>query len=551
MDKKTNLLGEILLKCQLINQKQLEEALARHEKGEERIGEALISLGAVTQDEINWALGTQLNIPYLELNEEMMDQDLVKGFSPEILRRYQVVPVIKVNSEITLAMADPTDTQVIDDMKALAKSKIRAVLATSSNIATVIDKIFGPVKADKEKAPKLQVQLEEMDRQTLEKLIHKDTSGNTFVNYILVQAIKEEATEIHIQPTSNSIWVRYRIKGSLQDRGSYPIGFFSQMLTRIKIMGGFDPSKEEGFRESYIETQILDKVLDLHLSFLPAIYGESILIRLISQRKVLPTLEDCGFDEKELSYLSEILLKPSGVIIVTGGKKSGRTSTLYSLLGKINTPQKKIITIEDDIQHRVGEFVQIQTRKENYGQVLEKALGHNPDVIMVKDIGDKDVLGPSFHAALAGRLILGELSYKDSFDALEHILSADLERILISSTLLAIIAQKLVYRLCDKCKERYTSSTEQRSFRLSKETFFYQAKGCNECSFTGFTDRIVISELLPVTPRIKELILAGEHQRTIYQKAKEAGMKTIFDKGLQRAKEGIISLEEILGEREK
>ena len=266
MDKKTNLLGEILLNCQLINQEQLQKALDR---SEERIGEALISLGAVTQDEINWALGTQLDIPYLELNEEMIDQDLVKSFPSDILRRYQVIPVIKVNNDITLAMADPTDAQAINDMKALTRAKIKVALATYSNISAVIDKIFGPVKAAKEKAPKLQVQPEEMDRQTLERLIHKDNSGNTFVNHILIQAIKDKATEIHIQPASTSIWVRYRIKGTLQDRGSYPIELFSQILTRIKMMSGIIPLKKEAFKESYIETQILDKVLDLHLSFLP------------------------------------------------------------------------------------------------------------------------------------------------------------------------------------------------------------------------------------------------------------------------------------------
>lgn len=550
MDKKTNLLGEILLKCQLINQEQLQKASDRHKKSEERIGEALIGLGAVTQDEINWALGTQLDIPYLELNEEMVDQDLVKSFPSDILRRYQVIPVIKVNNDITLAMADPTDAQAINDMKALTRAKIKVALATSSNIAAIIDKIFGPVKAVKEKAPKLQVQPEEMDRQTLERLIHKDNSGNTFVNHILIQAIKDKATEIHIQPTSNSIWVRYRIKGILHDRGSYPMELFSQILTRIKMMGGFTPLKKEAFKESYIETQILDKVLDLHLSFLPAIYGESILIRLISQRKVLPTLEECGFDKKEISCLSEVLLKPSGVIIVTGGEKSDRTSILYSLLGRINTPQKKIVTIEDNVQHRVREFVQIETEKGNYGQTLEGVLGHNPDAVMIKDLEDKEVLGLSFHAALAGKLILGELSYQNSFDALEYLLSTDLERILISSTLLVIIAQKLVYRLCDKCKEPDTPR-KIKGLEWGEDATFYRAKGCKECRFTGRTDRILINEILPVTSKLKESILAGEHGAAIRQKAKKAGMKTIFDKGLQKAKQGTISLEEILGEREK
>jgi type IV pilus assembly protein PilB len=545
-------LGDILLQVGLIDQAKLEEAIALQKVSKERLGRVLVKLGYISEEDIAQTLSQQLRIPYLNFSDYILDKKMILLVPESVARNYLLVPVAKKDKVLTVAMVDPLNILAIDELSIRTRLTIEPAIAPEEDIKRAIDELYGgSFMAKTETAPEPQGSECYLDEGLLE--VEEEGPISQLVNLILLEAARERASDIHIEPDENLLKIRYRVDGLLRETTPLQNKYTNPVISRIKIMSKMDIAEKRHPQDGRLNFMADGNTIDVRVSSFPTIHGENVVMRLLDQSSILLTLEDLGFlpeDFKKFVYLSTI---PYGFILVTGPTGSGKTTTLYATLNSINDPQKNVITLEDPVEYRLGGIRQTQINPKaglTFANGLRYILRQDPDIVMVGEIRDEETASTAVQAALTGHLVLSTLHTNDAPGTLIRLNEMGIAPFLIASSVEGVLAQRLTRRLCKDCKEPYTASpTELMEMNISpssEKIILYRPKGCRSCKSAGYRGRIGIYELLLVDKEIKELILSKASPKVIGELAtRTQGMKTLRQDGVAKVLAGITSLAEL------
>jgi type II secretion system protein E len=553
------LIGQLLISKGIITPEQLETGLLEQKKTGHFICTVLVKLGFTTQEKALTALSEQLNIPYLSLKSRDIDPLVIKKVPAKFVSYYKAIPVEIDNGVLVVAMSDPLDIRTLDDIRLLLGVEVRPVLSSEKEIHDAIRKYYG-VGADTleeiiaQKQPQEESKLIPKNTENLEEMA-EDASIVKFVNQIFTEAIRERATDIHFEPFQNELRTRFRIDGMLYDVNiPETIKYFHPaIVSRIKIMAQLNIAERRLPQDGRIKIKVEDKEVDLRVSILLTAFGESVHIRILSAQSFLE-LENLGMGQEDLSILESMIKKPHGVIFVTGPTGSGKSTSLYAALARINVPSIKIVTIEDPVEYQLRGVNQIQVNPQigfTFATALRHMLRHDPDVMMVGEVRDSETAEITIRSALTGHLVFSTLHTNDAAGAITRLLDMGIEPFLVSSSLECLIAQRLVRLICPKCKIEVKPNKEVlnqvKDIKLPEsEMKFYEGKGCEYCRFTGYRGRTGIYEVLTITEPIRELILSRASSQQIKHKAISQGMRTLRQDGLYKVFKGLTSFAEVL-----
>ncbi len=551
------LLGELLISNQIINRDQLQEALKVQKETGERLGQTLINLGFVTEKALLDVLEYQLGIPQISLAQYHPESDVLKRVPEQLIRRHKVIPLKIQGNRLSLAMADPLDLIAIDDISLATGMQVAPVLALSGEVEAVINRYYG-MSDDVEKSFQ---DFKGVDRQELDfvlNLEHTDAVGEMgpivkAVNSIIKQAVQEGASDIHIEPHDVQVRVRFRLDGVLRDVMTLPKQALAPLVSRVKILAGMNISEKRIPQDGRIQIKDSKLNIDLRVSSLPVIYGEKIVIRILDKSKVLLRLSDLGFQPAILERFRGLSSQPYGMIMLTGPTGSGKTTTLYAVLAEVNTEDKNIITIEDPVEYVLSNINQVQVNPKTgltFATGLRSIVRQDPDIIMVGEIRDSETAEIAVQAASTGHLVLNTMHTNDAAGAITRLIDMGIEPFQVASSVIGVVAQRLVRRICQYCKETYEvpNGSMDRLFlgRNSWENIvLHRGKGCSYCNHTGYKGRIAINELMVISPQIRELILSKAPTGIIMQRAIEDGMIPLREDGIQKVLAGLTTVSEV------
>jgi type IV pilus assembly protein PilB len=541
----------------LITQEQLQTALAEKKDQKKHLGEMLLELGFVSTNELNPFIAKQLGIPHVDLNDYSIDPKVVALFDETVARKYKMIPLFQIEDVVTVAMADPVDVFAIDQIRSIAGLKIEPVIASEESISKAVDGFFG----SKEHLQGLVEEIEVDDKRSALGSIKPealDLAGEglggpavKIVTALLDQAVKDEASDIHIEPEADKVRVRFRIDGFLYDVSSFPPHYLHPIVSRIKILAKLDIGEKRRPQDGNIHLNISGKRIDLRVSTYPVVHGEKVVIRILDLTKAQVKLEDLGFSADTLEEYKKLLHSSNGIILVTGPTGSGKTTTLYATLNFINTGGKHIITIEDPVEYQLNNISQGQVDPKagmTFANALRSMLRQDPDIIMVGEIRDRETAELAIHAALTGHLVFSTLHTNDAPGAITRLLDMGVEPFLLSSSLRGVLAQRLVRKVCPKCSETYVPDTSLlKSFNLDQKSGFKlrRGKGCLACRMSGYKGRTGLLELLISNQSISELINVKVPAARLWETALKSGMKSMREQGIEKALEGITTLDEV------
>jgi type IV pilus assembly protein PilB len=566
--------GELLIRTGKIDQQQLQEALAYQKEQGGRLGTALVKLTYITEDQLVDALSQHFGVPSVDLTEIEIDEVVVKIIPADIARKYTIVPVSKAGATVTVAMLDPSNVFAMDDVKFMTGYKVEPVVAAETGIRSAIDKYYGSTHAIELKkvmedlseeagtGTDLEVLEEEqdLDLATLEEE-SEQAPVVKLVNIVLTDAIKRGASDIHIEPYEKEYRVRYRIDGILYEMMHPPLKLKEAITSRVKIMARLDIAEKRLPQDGRIKikTKIGGKAkdLDYRVSVLPTLFGEKIVMRLLDKDKLMLDMAKLGFEAESLRRFENAILKPYGMVLVTGPTGSGKTNTLYSALQRINTPEVNVITAEDPVEFNLMGINQVQMREQiglNFAASLRSFLRQDPNIILVGEIRDFETAEVAIKAAMTGHLVLSTLHTNDAPSSINRLMNMGIEPFLVATSVHLIAAQRLVRRICSFCREPAAemppnvlveagfSDAESRTLKL------FRGKGCERCSNTGYKGRIALYEVMEVEDEIREMILSGASSYELRVKAIQNGMITLRGSGLQKIRDGVTTMEEVLRE---
>ncbi len=558
--KKTDPVERILLRHDKISEKALREVRENGLQNGHYLGKTLVDHGYIHAQALLTTLSEELGIPFLKLEEFPRDQLPVPdlNISEAFLKEKVIFPLKLEKQTLTIVVFDPFDYYTIENLRLLLGKEIKTALAAEQDILEAIETYYGEGGSAMDRmVGKIEDDdLHDLDSD-LENTEHiRDMASEApvikLVNHILSQAIEMRASDIHLEPFTDDLSLRYRIDGMLHEFEAPPKKLNSAITTRIKIMAKLDISERRLPQDGRIRLKVLGKDIDMRVSTLPTLYGESVVMRILDRGNLTVDLEHLGFPKKELAQLQVLINKPYGKLLVTGPTGSGKTTTLYAALDKINTADKKIITIEDPVEYQMRGINQIHIKPQiglTFASGLRSIVRQDPDVIMVGEIRDPETAEIAIQAALTGHLVFSTVHTNDAAGAVTRLLDMGIENFLISSALLGVLAQRLVRVICKECKEEATLTpgllTEMGPW-AKKGLKVYQGKGCKHCSHTGFRGRAGIYELLLVDETIRGLILAKANAQTIREAARKAGMRTLREDGWKKVIRGVTTVEEIL-----
>jgi type IV pilus assembly protein PilB len=575
MNTKKKMLGEMLVAGGLIKEEQLKRALDEQKKRGGKIGEVLVGLGYISEHNIATFLGRQLHIPYVEIEKELVDVDIVKMIPADIARRVAAIPLYKDREALVVAMADPLNIFGLDDIQKATGRDIRQVVATRTDIQKAIDRYFGMsqsieaatldftgVKSSAVAEPM------EMPGATAE-----DAPVVKLVSMMIAQAIMDRASDIHIDPEGNNIKIRYRIDGVLSEVRALPREMHAPIVSRIKIMANMDIAEkrvpQDGrfqarithsdsgpvvtavFRERNALRMTGDVTVDIRVSTLPVIQGETVVMRILDRSHVIMNLEGLHFTADMFDRYRKLITRPYGMILVTGPTGSGKTTTLYASINTIDRKANNLVTIEDPVEYQIMGVNQVQVNPKagvTFASGLRSILRQDPDIIMVGEIRDRETAEIAIHAALTGHLVFATLHTNDAAGAATRLMDMGIEPFLIASSTIGILAQRLARQVCDRCKKPYQAGPELlKSLGIAAgDVTLYRGEGCPACKNTGYHGRVGIYELMEINDDIRELIVAKASSSAIKASAAQKGSKTLRQEGLIRAASGITSVEEVL-----
>jgi len=550
-----------LLESRIISQDQLDKALLFQKEKGGKLSQILIDLGFVKQKEFLITLSQDLNIPLINLNKYNVDPAVIEIIPREISRHYHIIPLSKMGPTITVAVADPLNIFAIDDIKSLTGFDVRLVLTDSGSIDAAIEQHYGKhthnqleTVVKRMEAPEVLLTEQDIDDTSPESLakLTQEVPIVRATNMILSEAVRLKASDILIEPMEGETRVRFRIDGMLQIARLLPKTLHEAVVSRIKVMSELNIAERRLPQDGRFKLKIRNNFVDFRISILPSSFGEKVGIRVLDQSNATLNVGKLGFTGNSLEALKENSLKPHGMILACGPTGSGKTTTLYSILNFIDSPDKNIVTIEDPIEFDLKGINQVNAKPDiglTFAAALRSILRQDPDVIMVGEIRDFNTLDTAVKAALTGHLVLSTIHTNTAPGAVTRMINMGLEPFLISSSIVMIAAQRLVRKICDKCKESYEIDDEiRKSVGIKDEslTTFYKGTGCKFCFGTGYKGRIGIIEVLTLDANIRRLIMNNSTEAQIKEQAQSSGMSTLREDGIAKAKEGLTTLEEIV-----
>jgi len=564
MRKKERLrLGEILIKEGLLTHRQVEKGLAEQKRTGEYLGRNLVKLGLLSEENLVAIFSKEWGIPSVSLKNISLDKETLSKVAAKFASHYKLIPVSFEGNVLSVAISDPFNLQAVDDIRLLLGYEVKVFLAGENDIEEALRRYYG---VGAETLEKIIDESGGMDKTKLELVtediedMSEDASIIKFVNQILLEAYNDKATDIHIEPYEKDLRVRYRVDGVLYETNIPPTikHFQSAIISRIKILAGLNIAERRLPQDGRIKVRVGENELDLRVSILPTPYGESVNIRLLSTSMVLMGLEHLGLSEINLKILQEMIKKPHGVILVTGPTGSGKTTSLYACLSRINDTKRKIITIEDPIEYMIRGISQIQVYPKvdlTFARGLRTMLRHDPDVMMVGEIRDIETAEITIRVALTGHLVFSTLHTNNAAGAVTRLLDMGVEPYLIASSVECVVAQRLVRVICQDCKTEVEVTpqiiTDFIGVRPKEKTIIYEGKGCEKCKFRGYRGRTAIYEFLVMNDVIRDMVLRKEAANNIEKQALKMGMKTLRQDGWDKIRKGITTIEEVVRETQQ
>ena len=564
-------LGEILVKDSLISADQLKQALDYQKKNGGRLGTCLVKMGLVSDDDITAVLSRQYGVPSINLKFYEVDPLVIKLVPQETAVRYQIVPLSRVGSTLTIAMTDPTNVFAMDDIKFMTGFNVEPVVASESAISEAIHKFYGEVESVEEldkvmkdlagddASLELSSEEAEMDLATLEKAA-EEAPIIKLVNLILTDAVKRGASDIHIEPYEKEYRVRFRVDGVLQNVMAPPMKLKDAITSRVKIMSKLDISEKRLPQDGRIMIKYLKdgkkKELDFRVSTVPTLFGEKIVLRLLDKENLRLDMTKLGFEQESLTKFERQILRPYGMVLVTGPTGSGKTNTLYSSVARLNTSETNIMTAEDPVEFQLAGINQVQMKEQiglNFASALRAFLRQDPNIILVGEIRDFETAEIAVKAALTGHLVLSTLHTNGAPETITRLMNMGIEPFLVATSVHLICAQRLIRRICKECSETVevpvqTLIEEGYSPEEAKTIKIQKGKGCTVCNNTGYKGRAGLYEVMEVDDEIRELVLVGASAVELKKKAIERGMITLRRSGLIKVAAGITTLEEVARE---
>jgi len=565
------LLGELLVRMSLITQRQLDEALKVQRQLGGKLGEVLVTMGILAEDDILEALSKKFNIPLIDLESAEIEESVVKIIPSHYARRYHIMPVMKKRTTLTIAMADPTSINTISDIKFFTGYHVEPVIAKELAITRAIERYYGGAQTGLRKviedlgviqeASSLQVleDEEKMDVATLEADAKQPPVVN-IVNLMIAEAARKNASDIHIEPYETEFRVRMRVDGVLYDIIKLPMKYKEAVVSRIKVLSRLDIAEKRLPQDGRIKIQMkldnVSKTLDLRVSVLPTLFGEKVVLRLLDKDNLMLDMNRLGFEPEGLVRFEEAIFKPWGMVLVTGPTGSGKTSTLYSAINRINTPEVNIITAEDPIEFNLQGINQVQMHETiglTFASALRSFLRQDPNIILVGEIRDMETAEIAVKASLTGHLVLSTLHTNDAPSAVTRLVNMGIEPLLVTSSVILIAGQRLVRRICQDCKEE-VDIPRKALFNVgfppeeAECVKIYTGRGCDKCGHTGYKGRIGLYEVMPLTDTLRQLILEGCTLVDLKKAAIDEGMITLRQSGLIKIKAGITTMEEVIRE---
>lgn len=549
-------LGDVLVERGVITQEQLEQGLQLQKGSGRKLGEILIDEGFTTEEAIGRALSNQLGYDMIDLQNVAIPEDVLGLVPGNVLERYKVLPFEYASDNmnvIRVAMADPMDMAAMDDIAIITNLQVEPVISTTRSIMLALDKYFGNVEVNSALEEYTREKESQMAEQ--EDMYSEDVNNSPIVQLVktmIEQAVRQRASDIHIEPMERQVRIRYRIDGALYEKVTYSIRLLPAMVARIKIIGGMDIAEKRKPQDGRI-TQVVDRQeFDIRVSVLPTVYGEKVVMRLTSKNALTREKSQLGFKPRELKKFDHILQNPHGILLVTGPTGSGKSTTLYTALSELNREDVNIITVEDPVEANIDGINQVQVNNKaelTFASALRSILRQDPDIIMIGEIRDQETASIAVQASITGHLVVSTLHTNSAAGTITRLMDMGIEPYLIADSTVGVIAQRLVRRLCPECKRAKKPDAEEREMLAlapDADVTIYEPCGCSKCDGTGFKGRIGVYEIMEISQGLKSIISKNGDAEAIKEKALEEGMSTLRMCATEYVLEGITSVNEMM-----
>jgi type IV pilus assembly protein PilB len=552
--RKSKQLGQILIELGYITPEQLESALEEHRKTPKSLGRVLIDLGMIKEADLVRALAEQVGLEFVDLNEFPIDATATVLLPEALSRRYRAIPIGERDGRLLVAMSDPANVYALDDIRTITGREVQPVVATANDVEQAIQKFAG---MDSQVEAMASIAAEAADGDTPENLEEalEDAPIVKLVNAIMTQAVGDRASDVHLEPAERDVRIRFRVDGVLHEpMPPAPKNIQGGLISRLKVMADLNIAEKRVPQDGRISMKVGGRALDLRLATLPTVYGEKVVIRILDKSNALLRLEDLGFLEDSYKRFSESFKKPYGALLVTGPTGSGKSTTMYSTLNILNEEAKNIITVEDPVEYRLAGVNQIQVNPKaglTFASALRSILRADPDIVLIGEIRDRETAVIAIEAALTGHLVLSSLHTNDAPSAITRLVEMDVETFLVASAIDAVVAQRLARKLCERCRVAYRPEPAELQAAGYPDWLWpeipelFKAQGCAACANTGYRGRIGLYEVMQMSEEIERLTVERSSADAIRTVAVQQGMMTLRDDGLEKARVGITTLDEV------
>lgn len=549
-------LGDVLINEQVITQEQLDKALGMQRGSGRKLGEVLVDEGIITEDAMARALSRQLGIDMIELQNVKIPEEILKLVPSNVLKKHKMIPFEYAPDSVNIlrvAMSDPMDMYAMDDISIITNLQVEAVAATTRSVMLALDKYYG--QGEVNSALEAYTKEKEAELEAQEDSYNEDINSSpivVLVKEMIDQAVRQRASDIHIEPMERQVRIRYRIDGALYEKATYSQKLMSAISARIKIIGGMDISEKRKPQDGRI-TQVVDRQeFDIRVSVLPTVYGEKIVMRLTSKNALTREKSQLGFKPAELKQFDHILKNPHGILLVTGPTGSGKSTTLYTALSELNTEDVNIITVEDPVEANIDGINQVHVNPKanlTFASALRSILRQDPDIIMIGEIRDNETASIAVQASITGHMVVSTLHTNSAAGTVTRLEDMGIEPYLLADSVVGVIAQRLVRRLCPACKRQKAADEEEKELLgvdRKEELMIYEPCGCDKCDGTGYKGRIGVYEILEMTPALKRIISKGGGAEEIKEQALTEGMHTLRMSATEYVLDGTTSVSEMI-----
>jgi len=551
-------LGELLLDAKKLTEKDLLRALTEQKKYGDKLGKVIVKLGMLSEKEIIDTVSKQLNIPIIDLKALEIPEDVVSLITADIAKNSMLIPVMRRYNVLKLAMVDPLDIDAMDNVARMVKMEIEPLIVTEDELKQALEKYYGlktivEETLDRIREQELTLERDEEDNEEDERIsvdVIEEEPVVRFVNSLLAQALADNVSDIHVEPSKNLMRVRMRVDGRLREVPSPDKKMFLPIVSRIKILAGIDIARTRTPQDGRFNIRESNREVGVRVSTFPTIHGEKVVLRLLDKSTALYGIDNLGFLRDDKEKIKSVLKRPYGFILSTGPTGSGKSTTLYAILNFINSSEKNIITIEDPVEYTLDGLAQAQVNPRagmTFETGLRSILRQDPDIIMVGEIRDRETANIAVHSALTGHLVLSTLHTNDAASAVTRLVEMGIEPFLVTSSVSCVIGQRLLRKICPECKESYyPTPSVHKTFQIREDVLLYRGKGCPACKYKGYRGRTGVYEVLVMDDELRELIISKAPSEVLKKRAHEKGMRLMRDDAVMKVLFGTTTLEEAL-----